>query len=177
MTLETAFSEKELETQGLHFPLENPMLLLSYLVFIQQPWWYHWYWAPPCALTCLFTVHRNKCYRFYSPIQTATKHGMPCTVICLLYGCPPSLTRLGRWTNIPNFTEDSPVLLLNTCSVTQSPDAIFFLIDLYWSIIASQYCVSFCCTTKQISHMHIHVPLPQPFPSLPHKDPDRKSVV
>ena len=35
----------------------------------------------------------------------------------------------------------------------------FFLLDLYWSIIASQYIVSFCCTTKQISHMHTHVPI------------------
>ena len=33
-----------------------------------------------------------------------------------------------------------------------------FFIELYWSIIASQYCVSFCCTPKQISHMHTHVP-------------------
>ena len=37
-----------------------------------------------------------------------------------------------------------------------------FLIDLYWSIIVSQYCVSFCCTTKQISHMHTHVPISPP---------------
>ena len=37
-----------------------------------------------------------------------------------------------------------------------------FLIDLYWSIIASQYHVSFCCTTKQISHMHTHVPISPP---------------
>ena len=51
----------------------------------------------------------------------------------------------------------------------------FFLIDLYWSIIASQYQyhVSFCCTTKRISHMHTHVPISPPSraslpPSLSH---------
>ena len=46
---------------------------------------------------------------------------------------------------------------------------LFFLIDLYWSTIASQYCVSFCCTAKQITHMHTHVPIYPPswasFPS------------
>ena len=36
---------------------------------------------------------------------------------------------------------------------------INFLLDLYWSIIASQYRVSFCGTTKRISHMHTHVPI------------------
>ena len=30
----------------------------------------------------------------------------------------------------------------------QGTMAFFFLIDLYWSIITSQYRVSFCCTTK-----------------------------
>ena len=44
----------------------------------------------------------------------------------------------------------------------------FFKIDLYWSIIASQYCVSFCCATKRISHMHTHVPISPPsWASLP----------
>ena len=44
----------------------------------------------------------------------------------------------------------------------------FFLIHLYWSIIASQYRVSFCCTTKRISHMHTHVPIsPASWASLP----------
>ena len=45
----------------------------------------------------------------------------------------------------------------------------FFLIVVYWSIIASQYSVSFFCTTKQISHMHTHVPISLPsWASLPY---------
>ena len=28
----------------------------------------------------------------------------------------------------------------------------------YWGIVASQRCASFCCTTKQISHMHTYNP-------------------
>ena len=44
----------------------------------------------------------------------------------------------------------------------------YFLIDLYWSIIASQYCFSFCCTTKWISHMHTYAPIyPPSWASLP----------
>ena len=43
-----------------------------------------------------------------------------------------------------------------------SKRSFFFLIDLYWSIIALQYCVSFRCTTKRISHMHTHVPISPP---------------
>ena len=39
---------------------------------------------------------------------------------------------------------------------------LIFLIDLYWSIIASQYRVSFCCTTKRISRMNTHVPISPP---------------
>ena len=45
---------------------------------------------------------------------------------------------------------------------------LFFLIDLYWSIIVSQYCISFCCTTKRISHRHTHVSISPPsWASLP----------
>ena len=43
-----------------------------------------------------------------------------------------------------------------------------FLIDLYWSIIASQYCVSFCCAPKWISRMYTYIPTSPPsWASLP----------
>ena len=40
--------------------------------------------------------------------------------------------------------------------------SFFFLKHLYWSIIASQWCVSFCFITKWISYTYTHVPIPPP---------------
>ena len=57
---------------------------------------------------------------------------------------------------------------LPTFVVLSSMLAILFFLNLYWSIIASQYCAIFCCTTKQISHMHTYVPISPPsWASLP----------
>ena len=47
---------------------------------------------------------------------------------------------------------------------------VLFFKHLYWSIIASQWCASFCSTTKWISYTHTHTfpyLLPPASPSLP----------
>ena len=38
------------------------------------------------------------------------------------------------------------------------PNLLYLFIHFYWSIIALQYGVSFCCTAKWISYMYIYIP-------------------
>lgn len=132
------------------------------LDFNQQPWWCHWYWVPPCALTCLFTGHRSKCHGFCSPIQTTTKHGMSWAVIYLLKGCSQSLSRLGRWPTCP--PSKKKVFYLYECLFpTSSPMPLFLMVKMLgkpsvfqtWSALSS---VKYCVSNSQIWNLQKYPP-------------------
>ena len=116
----------------------------------------YFFWFKKTHVVC--TVHFNA-YEFL------------CTLYCMVFFFLLDLLRCNwqnykyfkstlRWFNI-HCERIPPIWWINT-SIT-SHIFYFFKTDLYWSIIASQYCVSFGCTTKWISHMSTRVPIPPPY--------------
>ena len=98
--------------------------------------------------------------------------------------------RVAKWTSFsqPGLQESDVPILLSTGSRHTSLSFLFFffyfLAILYsmwglfffnWHIIALEYCVSFCCTAKWISHMYTYIPSLSDLPRSPPSHPIRSS--
>ena len=53
-------------------------------------------------------------------------------------------------------------ILIKPTVMWQESCSLFFFKHLYWSIIALQWCVSFCFITKWISYTHTYIPISPP---------------
>ena len=80
--------------------------------------------------------------------------------------CRWNLRNIQRWhlqssqaphRNLPTLPKDSPHIL-TTLLIGLNVYLKFYNVCFYWSIIALQRCISFCCTMKWISYMYTYVP-------------------
>lgn len=114
--------------------------------FNQQPWWCHWYWVPPCALTCLLYWALRNGTGFVALVKPPPTMG--CLVLSFISwkGWSQSLSRWGRWPTCP--PKKKPFSYLYECLFpTQAPCYLFLMVKMLsaswsWLPFSLKYCVS-----------------------------------